>query len=236
MLSSAVELKAASFTLPVIRLCSCNLDEIAHELNNHIAKGLRFFKNAPVVIDLESLNDQACSLDFIALAELLRSLNMVSVGVRHADSQQKKEATAAGLAVVEGGVIHNLTAGLKTKKVMEPRSIPQKLPAHIIRQTVRSGQQIHTQGRDVIILATVNAGAEIVAEHNIHVYGSLRGRAFAGTQGDKNSRIFVQSMEAELVSIAGHYQVSDDPALSAIHGMPAHFFLQDDQLAVNVLE
>ncbi|HAZ88281.1 MAG TPA: septum site-determining protein MinC, partial [Marinobacter adhaerens] len=83
-------------------------------------------------------------------------------------------------------------------------------PAKIISQPVRSGQQIHAPEGDLVILAPVQAGAEVLAAGNIHVYGPLRGRALAGIHGAESARVFCQSLEAELVSIAGHYKISED--------------------------
>jgi septum site-determining protein MinC len=86
----------------------------------------------------------------------------------------------------------------------------ESIPTKIIYQPVRSGQQIYAKGGDLIILAAVSPGAEILADGNIHVYGALRGRALAGVRGDTRARIFCHSLEAELVSIAGHYKISED--------------------------
>lgn len=83
-------------------------------------------------------------------------------------------------------------------------------PSKIITTPIRSGQQVYAPGGDLIVLAAVSAGAEILADGNIHVYGPLRGRALAGVQGDTNARIFCQSLEAELISIAGHFKLDED--------------------------
>ena len=80
----------------------------------------------------------------------------------------------------------------------------------MITQPVRSGQQVYAPGGDLIVLAPVSAGSELLADGHIHVYGPLRGRALAGVRGDTNARIFCQSLEAELVSVAGQYKVAED--------------------------
>jgi septum site-determining protein MinC len=105
----------------------------------------------------------------------------------------------------------------------------------VVTQPVRSGQQIFAPEGDLIILAPVSAGAEILASGNIHVYGPLRGRALAGVHGDTSAHIFCQSMEAELVSIAGHYKISEDLQESCWK-QAAHVQLRDDLLMVNLLE
>jgi septum site-determining protein MinC len=80
----------------------------------------------------------------------------------------------------------------------------------IVTTPIRSGQQVYAPGGDLIIMASVSAGAEVLADGNIHIYGALRGRALAGVLGDTSARIFCQSLEAELVSIAGNFKVDED--------------------------
>jgi septum site-determining protein MinC len=96
---------------------------------------------------------------------------------------------------------------------------------------VRSGTQIYARGGDLIVTAAVSPGAELVADGNIHVYGVLRGRALAGAAGDSAARIFCTRLEAELVSIAGHYLVSEQlPA--GMQGFPVQIALVDEQLTI----
>jgi len=104
----------------------------------------------------------------------------------------------------------------------------------LITTPIRSGQQVYAPGGDLVVLAPVSAGAEILADGNIHVYGPLRGRALAGVKGDTEARIFCQSLEAELISIAGNYKVNED--LQKEHwkeGIQAR--LEGDQLVITPL-
>ncbi len=117
------------------------------------------------------------------------------------------------------------TSKPKETKVQETR---------IIYQPVRSGQQVYAQNGDLIILAQVSAGAEILADGNIHVYGPLRGRALAGVKGNTKARIFCHSLEAELVSIAGQYKISED-LQNGNWKKPAQIHLADETLTVNPL-
>ena len=94
---------------------------------------------------------------------------------------------------------------------------------------MRSGQQLYADGRDLTVLTAVGAGAEVIADGSIHVYGPLRGRALAGAHGHERARIFCREFHAELVAIAGHYKVLDDiPA--ALHGKPVQVWLERDEL------
>ena len=96
---------------------------------------------------------------------------------------------------------------------------------------MRSGTQIYARGTDLVVTAAVSPGAELVADGNIHVYGALRGRAMAGASGDVEARIFCSRLEAELVSIAGRYLVSEQlPAEQ--RGFPVQIALVDDQLTI----
>ncbi len=229
--TSAVELKGTVFTLPVLKLHSTDLAAIEHELKVHLARGLNFFQHAPLVIDLAAVEEQAMELDFAAMAEMLRRLQLFTVGVRDAGPHLAEKAVAAGLAVLKGGVT--------TKKVAEKNV--EELPVatevsprrtRIVRHPVRSGQQIYAKGGDLIVLSSVNVGAEVIADGNIHVYGTLRGRAFAGVTEDTGARIFAQSMEPELAAIAGNYQVFDEPVSPSLRGKPAQIYLEGEQLVV----
>ncbi len=103
--------------------------------------------------------------------------------------------------------------------------------SRLITQPVRSGTQIYARGADLVVTAPVSAGAEIMADGNIHVYAALRGRALAGAGGDAEARIFCSRLEAELVSIAGHYLVSDQ--IPPEHrGSPVQIALVDDRLTI----
>lgn len=117
-------------------------------------------------------------------------------------------------------------------KISEGTASTQKGRAKVILNPVRSGQQVYAKG-DLIILAPVSAGAEILADGNIHVYSTLRGRALAGVQGDKSARIFCSALQAELISIAGHYKLQENiPTQTS----PVQIFIEDDQLQIALLQ
>jgi len=105
--------------------------------------------------------------------------------------------------------------------------------ATLITQPIRSGQRIYAHG-DLIVLAQVSAGAEILAEGNIHVYGSLRGRALAGVQGNIEARIFCSDLQAELISIAGTYKISED-LTETVRNRPVQVCLQNNTLTIKDL-
>jgi septum site-determining protein MinC len=96
---------------------------------------------------------------------------------------------------------------------------------------VRSGQQLYAENRDLTVLNTVGAGAEVISDGSIHIYGTLRGRALAGAQGNADARIFCQGFHAELVAIAGHYKVLEDVP-KELHGKPVQVWLEKEQLMI----
>lgn len=113
-----------------------------------------------------------------------------------------------------------------------PMSAPK--PTLVVRELVRSGQVIYAQDTDLIVLAAVNAGAQLMADGHIHVYGALRGRAVAGVRGAKDARVFCQRLEAELVGVDVGYVMADDLP-PALFGRPAQIFLDGDRCVVRPL-
>jgi septum site-determining protein MinC len=104
----------------------------------------------------------------------------------------------------------------------------------IIDQPVRSGQRIYAPGGDLIVIAQVSPGAEIMADGNIHVYGALKGRALAGVQGNLDARIYCTDLQAQLIAIGGHYRTSEDEDV-ALQGRLVQVYLKDDSLTVDPL-
>jgi septum site-determining protein MinC len=98
----------------------------------------------------------------------------------------------------------------------------------VVDKPLRSGQKIYARGADLVVLAMVNQGAEVVADGNIHVYAPLRGKAMAGASGNVNARIFSLALEPELISIAGIYRTSENPLAPEVHGKPAQVRLSND--------
>lgn len=116
------------------------------------------------------------------------------------------------------------------------KSIESTPITRVVRQPVRSGQRIYHQGGDLVLLAAVNAGAEIMADGNIHVYAPLRGRALAGVKGETEARIFCLHMEAELVAIAGQYRVFENKVPPEMLGKPVQIFLEGEKIVIASLE
>lgn len=222
----AFELKGRMLTLSVLRLLSVDLSTLAAQLDAHMAAMPGLFQHLPVVLDLQALQGQA--LDLAALADCLRQRGLIPVGVRGGDAELEQEAVAAGLGVIRIGSEPTRRAEPAPERAAPPP------PSLLIRQPVRSGQQIYARGGDLVVLAPVSAGAEVLADGHIHVYGPLRGRALAGVQGNAEARIFCQSLEAELVSIAGAYRISEHMQ-DIGRGRPVQICLDGEALCIQPL-
>lgn len=247
--NEAFQLKGSLFTLTVLQLLDADVKAFSRQLQQLVKLAPKFFQYAPMVIDLQSLSQAKASIDIEAFTNALREFTMIPVGVRGGTIEQHDKAKAAGLAILsvsktETGENNGLISKPKEKhedKQEKDKPVTadvQKLskygPSKIITRPVRSGQQVYARGGDLIVVAPVSHGAELLADGSIHVYGSLRGRALAGITGDENARIFCQSMDAELVSVAGNYIVNE--ALIQPNDETAHqIFLQEGKLVIQPL-
>ena len=207
-----------STSLPTIFLELYYFDDQDFEalLQEKIGKSPNFLRDAPLVIDLDNFKGVNEEINFFTMMGTCRRHSLHIFGVKATKESHVLKAKSAGLAIVRTSVDKktpepNLEEKLQPSenlKVETPKSILG--PAKVVNQTVRSGQQIQAPEGDLIILGAVQAGAEILAAGNIHVYGPLRGRALAGIHGDETAKVFCNSLEAELISIAGQYQISED--------------------------
>jgi septum site-determining protein MinC len=257
------ELEGMVSTVTVLRLLTPDLAAVQKGLANKIEQMPGFFQDAPVAIDLSLLegtdeDEQAPAqgrreVPLAQLAGLLRELKLVPVGIRHLREARRAEARAVGLGLLRGtgrkalkqkeepspakastGSASNAQRGDERQGGDDRRRNEDGLGALMLRAPLRSGQVVYAEQTDAIVLAHVNAGAELIADGNIHIYGALRGRALAGAHGDSEARIFCKSLEAELIAIAGCYLRSDEIP-EARRGKPAQIFLERDQLVISDL-
>ncbi len=207
------QLKSASISMTALELYYFDSEEFEETLRDKISQAPGFFKDIPIVISLEKYQGLDSELDFFKIIGTCRRHHIHVVGVRGGSDDQRRLARGASLALLPASTRREQPETASEPAAPAPAatvSSGNPAPARIISQTVRSGQQVYAPDSDLIILAPVQAGAEVLAAGNIHVYGPLRGRALAGIHGDKTARVFCQSLEAELVSIAGHYKISED--------------------------
>ncbi|BCU05361.1 septum site-determining protein MinC [Allochromatium tepidum] len=251
------ELKAAGFTLPIIRLLDSDIETVASRLGAKVEKAPDFFRNTPVVIDLSDLAGDQGSIELPRLVGLLRGYGMIPFGVRGADAEQMAAAEALELAILRESYVKRTKSAGELATDPEPELVPAAAPAKtsdkpqasaetaqpratgqsgfmLITKPVRSGQRIYAAGGDLSIIAPVSSGAELMADGNIHVYGPLRGRALAGMSGNMEARIFCHDLQAELISIAGHYRVSEGIP-NELRGVPVQIFLDQKILRIEKL-
>ena len=230
----ALEFKSSTFSVPVLVISSDDFIVIEQQLQEKVSLAPEFFKNSPLLLDLQEINKQGLDVDITALTEIIRKAGLLPIGIRGGNVQQNKQALDLLIPVYS---IHSGGVSAETKKqkatipVPEPKTDADDITATtLITQPIRSGQRIYASG-DLIILSQVSAGAEIMAEGNIHVYNTLRGRALAGVQGNTGARIFCFDLQAELISVAGNYKVSEDLD-EAVRNKPVQIYLQDQALII----
>lgn len=215
------ELRGATQTLTVMELHHFDPDALERDLRDKIRQAPNFFRDLPLVIGLDHYEGNPADLDFFQLIGICRTHSIQVLGVRGGDEDIRRLARNAALAWLPGGGTtpprstpepENTGNGDEAANTAEatPTTTATTGSGRLVTQPVRSGQQVYAPEGDLIIMAPVGAGAEVLAAGHIHIYGPLRGRALAGVHGDTSASIFCQSLEAELVSVAGHYKISED--------------------------
>lgn len=215
--------------------------EQAAVLAEQVATSPGFYRGAPVLLNITAATQMQGPEDFAALKLMAEELGMVPVGVQGGSAEQRGAALAAGLPAFPTGA----AAGLRAERARQDKAEPAppqparaaEAPAsegartRLVAQNVRSGAQVYAKGSDLIVLGAVAAGAEVIADGHVHIYGPLRGRAIAGASGDVEARIFCRALEAELIAVAGRYMVHDDIP-GAVRGKPVGVMLEDERLAI----
>ncbi|MDJ0947391.1 MAG: septum site-determining protein MinC [Alphaproteobacteria bacterium] len=239
----AFKLRGGSFTLLVVRAGDVTDPGFFSWLEGKVAQAPYFFQDAPMVLDLEGMAEED-TFDFPAVAGLLRKRGLVAIGVQNGTDAQNRAAAEVGLGVFPmwraaapiSEVSDDMAEQADPEAAVERshgrgRDEHPRGPSRVIEEPVRSGRQIYARNSDLVVLSTVSPGAELFADGHIHVYGPLRGRAFAGVGGNHAARIFCRSFDAELVAIAGHWRVREDMD-DALIGKPVQIFLAEDQVII----
>ncbi|WP_428943210.1 septum site-determining protein MinC [Pantoea sp. FN060301] len=229
MSQTPIELKGSSFTLSVVHLHHADPDVVRQALQDKVNQAPAFLKDAPVVLNVASLDSQ---VNWQKMQQAIASTGLHIVGVSGCkDEPLKRIIGQAGLPLLSEGKEQKQSAGAVVPA--PPVELP-PVKTRVIDTPVRSGQQIYARNCDLIVTNSVSAGAELIADGNIHIYGMMRGRALAGAGGDRDCQIFCTSLSAELVSVAGEYWIMDQ--------IPAEFFgkasrlcLKDGALTIQTL-
>ncbi len=239
------QIRSRSFTAVVLRLSGSPDDAFFDALDRQLSQAPHFFSNAPVLIDLERADGPDGTDDFAYLASELRRRKLSVFGIQNGTPDQSAAALDAGLITLTGGreVPHSRDRRDTKEQAAAapaPAAVPDPEPEFepetvLVTEPVRSGQRIFADRGDLVVVASVSSGAELIAHGNVHIYGSMRGRALAGVNGNRNARIFCQDLRAELIAIAGLYRTSDDLGPETA-GRRVQAFLRDETLCVEALK
>lgn len=252
----AGELRIGQVGIANLRIRTLDIERLAAEMRDRVQRAPKLFARGAVVVDfggLPALPDVATAR---ALLDALREAGALPVALAWGSSENEQLAVELGLPLLAKFRAQYEPAGGSPAPEASPAPPPApvertraaaKAPAADVpaarggepglmqSSAVRSGQQVYADNRDLTVLAAVGAGAEVIADGSIHIYGTLRGRALAGAQGNTKARIFCREFQAELVAIAGHYKVLEDiPA--DLRGKAVQVWLDGDQLKIAALD
>jgi septum site-determining protein MinC len=239
------KLRGGTFTLMVLDVPDPARADPLSGVEAKLRQAPSFFEEAPLVLDLQAVPADA-PFDLEDTVARLRTLGFVPVGVQNASEALGNQALGLGLCPFpawrsgrqrparDPGPKTEADGGETQRPEREAPPPPPAKPAKLVTQPVRSGKRVYARGGDLVAVAPISAGAELIADGHVHVYGALRGRALAGVNGDEGARIFCQKLEAELVSIAGAYRVREDID-DALIGQPVQIFLRGDDLVIDPL-
>ena len=253
------ELKSRRFSLLGLVLHSADMTELAADWAERAGAG--GFEHEPVVIDLSNVPrapvtaalgegqaalalDGPAPVDLKAIVELLRASQLQPVAVSGATPEELALAHELGLAdaadepvaavaAAPAETVREVVREVVVEKLVERPAAP--APTLVVDKPLRSGQRIYAKGGDLVVLALVNHGAEVIADGSVHVYAPLRGKAIAGARGDTSARIYTHSLEAELLSIAGIYRTTENPLPADVAGKPAQVYLDGEKLLMQPL-
>ena len=221
----AIDIRFGQVGLIQVRLRSTDPGAILDELTGRVASAPLFFQRTGICLDLTALGRDPELEEMRGVMDAVRRAGMLPVGL--VGSSAALEALSAALALP---VLAPFRPQTQTVPVVQPVERPEPgIPALMQHQPIRSGQRVYARSRDLVATSTVGAGAEVIADGCVHVYGALRGRAVAGARGDASARVFCQEFHAELISVAGVFRVFETlpPELA---GKPVQAWLDGDDL------
>jgi septum site-determining protein MinC len=249
----AFELKSAQLTLVALLIKTPDLAKLAAELLKKFGpngESPEFFDTDGVVLDFSQAGLSLPHPQWNLLLNSLSQCRLVASAVRGLDdaslavakksgiaeappdirrpATSKASSVAASPAVAPTAALPKASQALPSPAMTPPVARDGANPTMVVSKPLRSGQKVYARGADLIVMAMVNRGAEVIADGNIHVYAPLRGKAMAGARGNTSARIFALALEPELVSIAGVYRTTEQELGPDVLGKPAQVRLSDD--------
>lgn len=207
-------------SLTRVRLLDPDLDKVRAQLEDMARRMPDAVRGMPVVVEAEFVPDLA------KVCGMLRTVGMQPVAV--AEGALAESARSINLAVLPD------EPKSRAKPAAPAAATGGRKPARIIEAPVRSGQQIYAEGADLVVLATVSPGAEVIADGCVHAYAPLRGRVIAGARGDETARVFCRKFEAELVVVAGVYAVAEQ--MQNVRGQWVQAYLDAGKLKIELMK
>jgi septum site-determining protein MinC len=245
--SQAGELKIGQVGIANLRIRVLDTARLAAEMAERVRGAPKLFERAAVILDFGGLAACPTAAEVNALADALRKAGVSPVAIAYGTTEIDALSRATGLPLLakfrasyeraEPAAPAPVADAPTPAAAAAPAAVakaPPVEPGQVHVQPVRSGQQVYAQGRDLTVCATVGAGAEVIADGSIHIYGALRGRALAGAGGFEGARIFCREFQAELVAIAGTYKVLEDIPPS-LRGKAVQVRLENGQLLIEEL-
>ncbi len=247
---SPIQFKGTTLKIIQTRLSTTDPAQLHEALAELTGNSPDFFENELAVLDFSGAEGLSPETDWSGIVDLLKRSGLKPVATHGLSPDLAESAAAAGLPALNEHAL-----GRQRSKAAEPaptEPAPAPVPAAeapaapapaeppprtvILDKPLRSGQRFYAKGSDLIVTAMVSAGAEVIADGNIHVYAPLRGRCLAGASGDTEARIFTTSLEAELLSIAGLYRTFESGVPAELLRQPATINLikNDDELRLNI--
>jgi septum site-determining protein MinC len=242
----AGELKIGQVGIANLRIRTMDVPRLIQEMRDRVARAPKLFGRAAVILDFGGLSQAPDPTSAQALLDGLRDAGVLPVALAYGTSEIERLSEALDVPLlakfraqyekIDGGA-----AAAPPPPPPPPAAAPiaaaatASRPGRMQRTPVRSGQQLYAESADLTVMATVGAGAEVIADGSIHIYGTLRGRALAGAQGNADARIFCRDFHAELVAIAGHYKVLDDIPKD-LRGRAVQVWLEQDEIKIAALD
>ena len=251
--SQAGELKIGQVGIANLRIRDLDVAKLSAEMSERVRSAPKLFDRAAVILDFGGLSDFPDAATVKALVAGLTAAGVLPIGIAYGTPEIEALSREVGLPLlakfrasyerIDATEPEPAPAPAAKKKTAAAEPSPtatvaapaaKSEPGLVHVAPVRSGQQVYAQGRDLTVCATVGAGAEVISDGSIHIYGALRGRALAGAGGVASARIFCREFHAELVAVAGVYKVLDEIP-KALHGKAVQIWLEDDQLRIEAL-
>lgn len=233
----AFEVKSARLDVLSVQLHTADLGELEDFLQQRVSQH-KELDSMLFLLDLQEFGNPG-ELSIPGVVSLFARYGLQIIGLRHENEAWAPHAQAYHLAFSRNDSKPAETQAKPVQAAPAPDSVQATViskPTVLINTPIRTGQQVYAENADLIVTGIVNEGAEIIADGNIHVYGAMRGRALAGATGNREARIFIHSMQAELVSVAGIYRNFEQSLPEHLNRKAVQVALQDNRLVISAID